>query len=131
MTCVPGQRTKSEKQPKEKPMSTLIRATRSFFTLRPRRTEMSTRVAITGTVAVVLAQFLDFISTTAGIRAGATETNPIMAAFVHNPFAFFGIKAVATLFLCWATWKRPAATLTIAILYLLVGYSNLYVIAQL
>lgn len=112
-------------------MTIITRAIRSFFTLRPTRTEMSNRVAITGVVAVALAQLLDFVSTTVGVRAGAAETNPIMNAIVHDPLVFFGVKAAATLFLCWATWKRPIATLVIAILYLFVGYSNLYVIAQL
>jgi len=112
-------------------MTTIVRALRAFFTLRPARCDVSTRVAITGTIAIVLSQLLDFVTTTIGVQAGATETNPIMATIVHSWPAFLSVKVVATTFLCWVAWKRPVATLVVVTLYLLVGYHNLFVITQL
>jgi hypothetical protein len=111
--------------------TTIKRAARSFFTLRPSRKNVSTRVAILGTVAIVLSQTLDFITTTIGISLGAVETNPLMAPIVGSWPVFLLVKAVATTFLCWVAWKRPVPTLIISGLYLIVGYSNLSVLAQL
>lgn len=112
-------------------MTTITRAFRAFFTLRPVRRDVSTRVAITGTIAIVLSQLLDFVTTTIGAQLGAVETNPIMGAIVHSWPTFLAIKVAATAFLCWVGWKRPVATLVVASLYLIVGYNNLAVIAQL
>ena len=112
-------------------MSTITRAFRAFFTLRPVRRDVSTRVAVTGTIAIVLSQILDYVTTTIGVQAGAAETNPIMAAVVHSWWIFLSIKVAATSFLCWVAWKRPVATLIVVTLYLIVGYNNLFVIAQL
>ncbi len=112
-------------------MTTITRAFRAFFTLRPVRRDVSTRVAITGTIAIVLSQLLDFITTTIGVQLGAVETNPIMGAIVNSWPTFLAVKAVATTFLCWVAWKRPIPTLIVAALYLVVGYNNLAVISQL
>jgi hypothetical protein len=111
--------------------ATIKRAARSFFTLRPPRKNVSTRVAILGTIAIVLSQTLDFITTTIGVNLGAVETNPLMAPIVSSWPVFLLVKAVATTFLCWVAWKRPVPTLVISALYLIVGYSNLSVLAQL
>lgn len=112
-------------------MTVITRAFRSFFTLRPVRQNVSTRVAVTGTIAIVLSQLLDFITTTIGVQVGAVETNPILYTIVHNWPVFLAIKVSATAFLCWVAWKRPIATLLITSLYLIVGYNNLSVIIQL
>jgi hypothetical protein len=114
-------------------MTTAIikRAARSFFTLRPPRKNVSTRVAVAGTIAIVLSQALDFLTTTIGIQLGAVETNPLMAPVVGNWPVFLLVKALATTFLCWVAWKRPIPTLIVSALYLIVGYSNLAVLVQL
>jgi len=112
-------------------MTTITQAFRAFFTLRPVRRDVSTRVAVTGTIAIVLSQLLDFVTTTIGVQLGAVETNPILDSIVHSWPLFLAIKVAATAFLCWAAWKRPVPTLIITSLYLIVGYNNLSVITQL
>ena len=114
--------------------TTLLSATKTFFSLKPKRDHsISKNRAIAGVVAVSLLQVLDYATTTIGLSLGAYEANGLMATFIENQgnLAFLALKLVAAVFLSWVTWKRRFAPWTISALYTAVVISNTFIIFRL
>lgn len=105
---------------------------KSFFSFKPVRNHDTTLpTAILLTIGIYLTQIADFISTRVGLKAGASESNPLMKTAVESPDVFLAIKLSAATLLAWFFWKRPAGALSIIVLYLLVVLNNLLVLGQL
>ena len=69
------------------------------------------RPAIVSTLYVSLAamQAWDVYSTTAALKAGAREANPVAAPFTGNPASMIGLKAVSTastIYIAERMWKK-------------------------
>lgn len=108
--------------------TTVKKALRSFFTLRPVRDKnTSTLTAVWLSLAILFTQLGDAFSTILGLGLGATESNGLMATFIaEQGYAMFiGLKVVAAGFLSWVFWKRPAAAGFVICLYTAVIVNNL------
>jgi hypothetical protein len=114
--------------------TTLLTATKTFFSIKPKRdSRISRNTAIVAAIAVVLTQIGDFSTTVYGLSFGANEANGLMAQFIQEQgyLSFLALKLGAAGFLAWVTWKRRYAPWVITALYTAVILSNLYVISKL
>jgi hypothetical protein len=69
---------------------------------------------------VIVTQLLDAGTTTLGLALGAEEQNPMMDMLIHSEYGlagFWALKAVSGMFLAWYSWKRPAASGTLILIF--------------
>lgn len=107
---------------------------KSFLSLKPIRNKtVSNGTALWVSAAILFTQIADALSTKLGLQLGAVEKNGAMASLITNYgfTSFIVFKVLASLFLIWAFWKRPLASIVLITLYVLVVINNLLVILAL